>query len=175
MQILDSQAESAKKISDQLYDYDKFVKQELNATKVQIKEFFSTISTSDSKVSSDYTCTICKNLLFEPRICQKCTNAKYCKICVDKHVDKNDDWKNPPKCLKCNKNIEVGNLKPTDLGKLNSYVFNISVGGQVIKLPYIDIQTYFQDNIFKKVTKCPLDCHQSFDSMLASQEHLAYL
>lgn len=45
------------------------------------------------------------------------------------------------------------------------------MAGEVIKLPYIDIQTYFQDNVFKKVTKCPLQCHQTFDSMQASQEH----
>lgn len=157
-----------KEIGNQFIDFDKYVQKELTATKAQIKEFFGTVTAS---TKGDFTCTICKNTLFEPRMCVKCQNARYCKICVDKHVDKNDDWKNPPKCLKCSKAIDTGNLKPDVMGKLNATMFSFQHKGNAVTIPYIDIAKYFTENVFRKEIDCLLECNTKFDSLEEAYKH----
>ena len=53
-----------KRIADQENEFQKFIDKELTATKQQIQEFFKNVLANDSKVKADFSCLICKGIIF---------------------------------------------------------------------------------------------------------------
>ena len=90
---------------------------------------------------------------------------------MDNHIDKNDDWKNPPKCFKCNKAIDCGNMNPAAFQKLNDSAVTFMNGGESVSIPYIQVAKYFSENIFRKEVKCPLKCGAKYDSLDDAMAH----